>query len=70
MNEDEKSLDKNGAYDVGNDTSVVTIILSGSDDTFYYATSANEKAYGIGNSGAGKLTPITEGYSGKLHATL
>ena len=70
VNEDEKSLDKNGAYDVGNDTSVVTIILSGSDDTFYYATSANEKAYGIGNSGAGKLTPITEGYSGKLPATL
>ena len=70
VNEDEKSLDKNGAYDVGNDTSVVTIILSGSDDTFYYATSANEKAYGIDNSGAGKLTPITEGYSGKLPATL
>ena len=70
VNEDEKSLDKNGAYDVGNDTSVVTIILSGSDDTFYYATSANEKAYGIYNSGAGKLTPITEGYSGKLPATL
>ena len=70
VNEDEKSLDKNGAYDVGNDTSVVTIILSGSDDTFYYATSANEKAYGIDNSGAGKLTPIKEGYSGKLPATL
>ena len=66
VNEEERSLDKNGAYDVGNDTSVVTIILSGSDDTFYYATSANEKAYGIDNSGAGKLTPITEGYSGKL----
>ena len=70
VNEEERSLDKNGAYDVGNDTSVVTIVLSGNDDTFYYATSENEKAYGIDNSGEGKLMPITEGYSGKLPVTL
>ena len=67
---DDRKLDENGTYDVGKDTAAVTISLSGSDDTLYYATSENEKAYGIDNSGEGKLTPITEGYSGKLPVTL
>ena len=63
-----QDLDKNGTYDVGADTEPVTIGLTGSNETFYYADSKDEKAYSTGENG--NLTSITGEYSGKLPITL
>ena len=63
-----QDLDENGTYDVGADTAPVTIGLTGSNETFYYADSKDEKAYSTGENG--NLTPVTGKYSGKLPITL
>lgn len=63
-----QNLDENGTYDVGADTNPVIISLTGSDETFYCAYKDGEKTYSTDENG--NLTPITNGYSGKLPVTL
>ena len=64
----EQELDANGTYDVGEDTGTVTISLTGSDETFYYADKDGEKSYSTDENG--NLTLLTNGYSGKFPITL
>ena len=64
----ERELDANGIYDVGEDTGTVTISLTSSDETFYYADKDGEKSYSTDENG--NLTLLTNGYSGKFPITL